>query len=357
MRTQCLSLHAGYRCHHSGACCSDVWAVPVEPRVVEFVAREGVQTIAGGTAFVSARNANFSGAAMVAAHHNGACVFFDAANGRLCAIHRHAGVEALPSSCRHFPRIYRRDAEGAALSLSHFCPTAAAMLLKNVPLAIVDALPPLALDEPIEGLDARDALPPLLRPDLLMDVAAYAAWEEHGIAVFARDDLTHLDALAILSAATDTLRRWRPGDGALTDAVRHAIAEASNISAPPGDNGRDDERLALVEAALPEGHPRLARATVGSHEWMRAFDAPLRRYLAARLFANWIAYRGRGLRTIIEWLRICLAVLRNEVARQAKASEQDLDESAFIEAVRETDRLMLHVVESLQLTRRLHNFE
>ena len=67
----------------------------------------------------------------------------------------------LPSACRHFPRVYLRDARGDLLTLSHFCPTAASLLFEPGPVGVIDAPRPLALDEPIEGLDAREVLPPL----------------------------------------------------------------------------------------------------------------------------------------------------------------------------------------------------
>ena len=37
VRVRCLSIHAGYRCRHSGACCSGVFAIRAEPHVVEIV--------------------------------------------------------------------------------------------------------------------------------------------------------------------------------------------------------------------------------------------------------------------------------------------------------------------------------
>ena len=37
----------------------------------------------------------------------------------------------------------------------------------------------------------------------------------------------------------------------------------------------------------------------------------MKNYLAARVFANWIAYQGRGLRSIVEWLRTCAAIVRH----------------------------------------------
>ena len=339
--TRCLSIHVHYRCRHAGACCSAEWTVPAEPHVLQIVSREQIRPIADHEPFVEApAGATVSG--LVVAQARGACVFFDAAHGRLCAIHRAAGAEALPTSCRHFPRLYRRDAAGTHLSLSHFCPTAAAMLLDDVALTITTAAPPLALAGVVEGLDATGALPPLLRPDVLMDLEGYGEWEERAIATFARDDVTYREALGVVSAATETLRRWRPGEDTLPDAVRTAFAQADGLHSDDADQG-DTPRLDLVDVACPApARPVVARArrdaavTARIASVLRIHDAAVKRYLAARLFANWIAYQGRDLRSVVEWLRACLAVLRSEIALGAD----------FIDAVRETDRIMLHVVDS-----------
>ena len=351
---RCLSIHADYRCRHSGACCSDVWAVPAEPRVVELVRRERIRPLAGGEAFVRAP-AEASSRGLVLAQENGSCVFFDAERGRLCAIHRAAGADALPSSCRHFPRIHLTDARGTHVGISHFCPTAAAMLLADVPLAVTEAHPPLALDGDVEGFDAVGALPPLLRPGVLMDLDAYDAWERAGIATFARNDVTHEEAIAILAVATEIVRLWRPGGGPLEEAVRDAFDRARVADAPPDRIG-DSRRLELVNAACPAAvRPVLTAAGMeasAENVW-HSVDGPMKRYLAARLFANWFAYRGLGLRSVVEWLRVCLAVLRDQLARRA----HEPGAASFIEAVRETDRIVLHVVESQRLAMSLEPLE
>jgi hypothetical protein len=64
----------------------------------------------------------------------------------LCGVHRALGEGALPATCRIFPRIALTDARGTFITLSHYCPTAAAMLFRtDVPLEIVEspaAFPP-----------------------------------------------------------------------------------------------------------------------------------------------------------------------------------------------------------------------
>src|SRR4051812_31188677 len=95
--TWCLNVHAPYRCRHAGACCRASWTIPFED----------------GT--IAARTPD-----------NG-CIFLDGRSG-LCSIHRDGGAQALPVTCRVFPRIVLQDARGTFISLSHFCPTAAALL-------------------------------------------------------------------------------------------------------------------------------------------------------------------------------------------------------------------------------------
>jgi len=178
MAAFCLSIHARYQCRHAGACCQN-WTLPAEPHVVEFVKQRGLRPRGvTGPLFVSSRKPDPRDGAMdIARDNNGVCVFFEHDAGRLCVIHREAGIDALPSACRHFPRKFLRDGRGTFISLSHFCPTAAILLVGSPPLRTVEAAPPLMLDDPIEGLDARDALPPLLRPGILCDLEGYAAWE------------------------------------------------------------------------------------------------------------------------------------------------------------------------------------
>ena len=57
---------------------------------------------------------------------HGRCVFHDPA-GR-CAIHSALGHDALPLACRQFPRVSVTDPRGVSVTLSHYCPTAAALL-------------------------------------------------------------------------------------------------------------------------------------------------------------------------------------------------------------------------------------
>src|SRR6185436_6391704 len=119
---------------------------------------------------------------ILATREDGACVFFEPLAGRLCAVHRTVGPRLLPSACRNFPRIALRDPRGVFVTLSHYCPTAARLLLRDQDLAIVDAPASITLDGEVEGLDATGVLPPLLRQGMLMSLDAYDTWEREAVA-------------------------------------------------------------------------------------------------------------------------------------------------------------------------------
>lgn len=352
MTAFCLDIHARYQCRHAGACCES-WSVPAEPQVIELVRerklrRDGVT----GEMFLSATAEDGTQKLIVARDDRGECVFFDRDRGRLCLIHRDLGSDALPSACRHFPRKIVIDRRGTLISLSHFCPTAAATLLAPGTLSIVEALPPLRLSGPIEGLDASDALPPLVRPALLCDIQGYDEWERGSISVFARQDLTFETCLDIVAAATESIRTWTPGGESLADRVRASFQAACGSSATwkwspscaiervrsltIGQVGDDFTTIEAFDEKWDD-YP-------GRHvDW---FNAGMKNYLAARLFANWIAYQGQGLRTVVEWLRTCAAVVGHEALRRSPESASAPDRASFIEAVRRADLLLLHVLDS-----------
>ena len=267
-------------------------------------------------------------------------------------IHRDLGADALPVACRHFPRKVVIDGRGTLISLSHFCPTAAAMLLTAGTLTIVEAHPPLRLSAPVEGLDATETLPPLLRPGLLCDMEGYDAWERAGISVFAESDRSFENCLEVLAVATESIRGWNPGDGTLADRVRADFQAAANGDGPHKWSGaRAIERVRRLTIGrvgddlipLDGFDDAWNDHAVKRRDW---FNSAMKNYLASRLFANWVAYQGRGLRTIVEWLRTCAAVVGHELLRRTDNSTAAPDSTDFIEAVRSADLVLLHVLDS-----------
>lgn len=351
----CLSLHAGYRCRHAGVCCR-TWSVPVEPQVMQVVSARGLRRAgtagplfipdAGGSGWRTARDAA------------GRCVFFDEARGRLCVIHAAAGPGALPSACRHFPRVVLRDPRGTFVSLSHVCPTAASLLPDAGSLEVVEAPPSLALDEPVEGLDAREALPPLLRPGLLTDVEGYDAWERAALAILGRDDVTWVQALEWIDAATADVRRWRPGGISLAARVEAAFRSAGPSAARSGLAGqaRAIERIRAIGgrgiaadfAPVPDFESRWADLVSPA---FATLDRTMKNYLAARLFGNWIAWQGQGLRSVVEWLRTCAAVVRYHAVRRRLEKDAASAPDDPLEPFRRTDLLLLHALDTQAFAR------
>jgi Fe-S-cluster containining protein len=353
MSALCLAVYAGYRCQHAGACCQN-WAVPAEADVVAVVTRMGVRRRGtSGTLFLSAVSSDpqVPDAWTVARDERGDCVFFDRDAGRSCVIHREAGIAALPAACRHFPRKVRIDARDTRISLSHYCPTAARLLLTGGGLDIVEAPAPLLLPVPMEGLDATAALPPLVRPGLLSDLEGYNAWERAALSIFSRPGLTHDECLDLISAATERLRTWRPQTEPLSTCVRREFEGA--------DAGQSRDRTwcartiqVMNNLSCDKASPlhfadqldeEWTRHVSDQHQWL---EGPTKNYLAARLFGNWVAYQGRGLRTVLEWLRACAAVVRSELLARVAGSGGAPTVADFIEAVRAADLRLLHVVDS-----------
>jgi Fe-S-cluster containining protein len=291
----CLSFHAAYRCRQSGACCRAGWAIPFDSDE-----RQVLQTLRLTTGSLAAAR---DGAIVAARHADGCCTFFENAS-RHCAIHDAGGHAALPVTCRMFPRIVLQDGRGTFISLSHFCPTAAALLFEEsgrswLPAAIVDAPPALTDVGPLEGLDARGVWPPLLRPGVMMDLESYGAWERLGIELLTRDGIAPDTSLDALAAATGRAASWAPGG---TEPLQYAVRDAFGMLAPPPTDTLDVQ------------------------------DRAVKRWLAARLFANWIAYQGDGLQAIVRYLRDCLATFTAELARDGSA----------LEAIRRSDLLIVH---------------
>ena len=300
MRAYCLSVHARYQCAHSGECCTAGWPIPIEDHLVPVLRRSGLLPSGrrGLRVLPSPVNGTRLGAGVST---TGACVFFDAPHGRLCAIHRAAGERALPASCRSFPRVALRDARGLFVTLSHYCPTAAGLLLEKGEIRIVDAPPSLSLDGELEGLDATAVLPPLLRDGMLADLEGYAAWEAASIAVLDDRCLTPRTALAIIREATVAAGRWRPGGASLARSVTDAFDDA---------RGRRPERA--------DGGP---------------LDGPVKAFLAAHLFASWGAYERGGLAAVCDGLDTALALLGSPD-----------DAPSFVAAVRSADLRLRHGV-------------
>ena len=350
-----LSIHADYRCRHSGACCATDWDVPVELPVyrslADIVSTGALRVVpdAGSLPpFVVEPDLPDNAAAILQRTDAGACVFFDRGT-RLCVVHRDFGETVLPATCKYFPRVALRDVRGTSITLSHFCPTAASMLFRDdVALAVVEnptAFPP----GDYEGLaTGPDDLPPLLHPAMLMDAEGYAAWERHMIARCA-GDVGPESALATLMRDARLLRVWRPGG--ITLAAAAAGLPASFVPGAPPESLSDSLALrAGVIAAVPEELVPEPDEQDLDDPYRRlvlprwdAFRRPLDRYLAAKAFACWTAYQGRGVLSIVRGLEAALALVRVEAARHCRDAGRPLDADLLLEAFRSADFALNHL--------------
>ncbi|MGE5246177.1 MAG: hypothetical protein ACM3SQ_18280 [Betaproteobacteria bacterium] len=342
-RVFALSVHAGYQCRRTGACCTAGWSIPLEAPLQR---RFGV--------------------ASLTPEPDGACRFYDRSSG-LCRIQRDEGEAMLPTSCREFPRLTLADDRGVFVTLTHFCPTAARMLVHDrAPLAVVPDPPAFPAARDYDGLDARGEWPPLVRPGLLFDLPAYDAWERFVVATCAREDLDPDSVLDRLAAAADIVRAWTPGRERLTEVISHA-AGADRVD--PAASARYDAwrgihgyRLVTTAATGTTATTRDGLKTVpyldGGDEGDRfvrprwsSYAGAVRRYLAARAFGSWSAYQVRGLRSMVAELVATGAVLRSEAARACASAGRELDDDLMVEALRAADGLLVHGVDRARLVR------
>jgi Fe-S-cluster containining protein len=294
-----LSFHAAYGCRNTGACCTSNWPIPIEvdryERARAALASGALRPpgSAGDRAFVPGPpNAPGDTAALLATA-KGRCVFHDPA-GR-CAIHSTLGPVALPLACRQFPRVSVMDPRGVSVTLSHYCPTVASLSNdvntendeddRERRFIVVNpaAFPPTA---EYVGLDARTALPPLLRPGMLMDWESWWMIESATVDVLQSSSGPVNLALGRVQRAVHRLIQWTPDSGPLATHVSAAFAGAVSPM-----HVADANLIDLAIAAIPAGSRRDARWS--AH--VAASATETRRFLAAHAFANWTVHLGDGL--------------------------------------------------------------
>lgn len=372
-----LSCHVDYACRHSGACCRAGWPLPVESRLVAAidtaVTAGRVPTVDGSVVWLKETVAAPEDMAGTFRLVDGACVFHvardsdgeTASEARHCAVHATLGPNALPSSCQHFPRVCLVDGRGVRVTLSHFCPTAAVMLVDATgPVTIVRG-PEAVPGGPVpEGLDARDALPPRLSDRVLMDLDALSAWEAHVVNALAGPSAwpgTVEDVLSRLAAQAADLARWTPGGASLVDAIRVVgppSGESADGTLAPGTGApwTPEAAWALGREACrapwtwPDPPPNLAAldARYVAPAWPHV--APVvRRYLAGKAFGAWVTYQADATRALVAWLALALTVLRIECARACAEGPRPLDRERLVTAVRQADLRLVHYADSAVL--------
>jgi Fe-S-cluster containining protein len=359
--TRVLALHADYACRRSGACCTAGWPIAVEPRV-----QRAVRGAVARGALRPHLAEPFAPAApdtppLLALDARGRCVFFQEGTPPACAIHSQLGHGWLPLACRQFPRVALLTPYGVSVTLSHYCPTAAALLFRDDRgLGVVANPPAFPAGGEYVGLDARETLP-LLRPGVFLDWDAHRVWEEHAVATLGREDLTPEQALARLGRDADAACRWTPERGSLAAFLEHLAAaeeDGAAVQEMPFADALAAWRLAAscVPAGASFPAPVSELALTAADHVLAAWPAhgrTVRRYLAAKAFASWCGVQGEGLHTAVAFLQTALGVLRVEAARACQGAGHALDVPALRQALRAADLLLVHLAEPEALARRL----
>jgi len=349
-----LAMHAGYRCRHAGVCCTEDWAIPVDAdrhaHLTRALETRRLQPELPAAAWFERAGQSPADDPVVVGRVGSSCAFFEPARGRLCAIHRQLGHDALPVACQHFPRVVVLDPRGLFVSLSHVCPTAGRLLTSEVAgtFHLVHEGDVLVPGLEWAGLDAREALPPQISDGVLWDWEGLTAWER--LVLTALERQMPEPAIAGALSAALTLEGWRPGSGhSLSDAVAAAFAAPSDSRLPLDI----DELDARARNAAPESgrHPAAPpdRQRVDQALVAPAWDGLatlVSRYLAARVIASAVQHHSTRAGMLAGWLATAYSVLRTEAARHAAVAARRLDAELLVAAAADADRLLVHRIDA-----------
>jgi len=348
-----LSFHSAYRCQNTGVCCSSGWDIAVEggveARLTKLLGRtpQRLPNGPGGFRPMPDPPANCKSALRLV-ESTGACWFRDE-SGRTCALHRDFGEDVLPSACRQFPRICVIEPDVVSVSLSHYCPTAAGLLFGDADaFGLVTEPKAFPSTWPFEGLDARHAYPPFLRPGVLLGFDGLRILEEQAVGVLSRESLW--PAMEIIDAAVEGARSWTAEAGSVCErVVRSFVSRDGHVDhGPLATDPRPILLGSLTEGTVPSAG--LPPFQPGPPALSALADLALRKYLASRLIAAWITFQADDLRSVVKYLRLCLnTALLFASARTAGESEG----TRWREAIRTTDLWILHYSDPDLLARNL----
>jgi Fe-S-cluster containining protein len=230
-----LDMHARYGCRERGACCTSGWPIPIEPgplvRVREAMARGVIAPARTGASSVDLLSEGPADLPWLVGRDNHGCLFYRLDGRDRCQIHRALGHGALPLACRQFPRVSVIDPRGVSVTLSHYCPTAADLIGQKCSLSILTDPPAFPADAEYVGLDVREALPPALRPDMLLSWDAWWLWETEAVAAIAGAPGPSA-ATAMLWTAVEEVRSWAPGAVSIEARGGGPVAGAPPAGAP-----------------------------------------------------------------------------------------------------------------------------
>lgn len=171
MNQRVASVLAAYECQRSMACCQIPWKATLSPeelRDLESAKGPGAELLRGA---VHTR----LGTPMLS-QPRGVCALLDAEE-RACRVHQLGGLEALPQSCRNFPRSVVDTPDGREIAFSLCCPTAAAMVVAQpIPFTWTDLTQPPPLQGYPPSRQVGDRLPASRAADWAM--AEVQAWRQ-----------------------------------------------------------------------------------------------------------------------------------------------------------------------------------
>ena len=226
------------------------------------------------------------------------------------------------------------------------------------PLAVVTGPGAFPATRRYTGLDATNEWLPLLRPDALFDADSFTAWEQYLVDTLGSSDDDVPATLAGIAATAERLRQWNSGHGSLLDwatstlnGARTTEAEAQEAAAryvPFAARAAFAGAAATVPAGLaPPAMPE--SLDEDDARWVTPVwteRAPLvLRYLGAHAFASWTSYQSRGIRTQVAELFMTAAVLRVESVRACQRAGRELARDTFVDAVRASDWLLVHLAD------------
>jgi hypothetical protein len=167
-------------------------------------------------------------------------------------------------------------------------------------------------------------------------------------------------SLAGLHESVESVRTWRPADGALEDAVATALERGAAVAEPLMLSGTSMRTLCgLVEASIPDALKPSGLAETPTFDvpgWDR-WGGPVGRYLSARAFANWVGYYGVDLRTWFASILAAYSALRASAAARIHAGAAPGDPDVLVQAFGDADRVMLHMASASALAEQLDEWE
>ncbi len=278
---------------------------------------------------------------------SGVCWFRDPER-QDCAIHREFGEASLASACRQFPRVVVLEPSQISVSLSHYCPTAAALLFReSADFTLVESPKAFPVTWPFEGLDAGDSYSPLLRPGVLLGFDGLRRLETEAVALLSEPEFG--TSILRLDAALDRIREWTPARGTVPEFVACCFRECLQRPLPQFEPG--DPRP-MLQGSVPAGMkaPDLPEFAPWTSVVSPEVDLAIRRYLAARLIAGWILFQANDLVATARYLRLCLDTVHLFVpARDPSEGESD----RWLQAIRSADLWILHLCDPERLAQNL----